>query len=245
MMNPITEESSDEGARLLSHAKVGRKRSITRSVRDMLCRFSNWRRASETAKRPIITGMNWMPAESSVLPKVKRGYACMVSKPIIAIENPRTPLMRPLTSLSSATEATTVSASTASMKYSAGPNESANPASAGANSPSAITPSSPPTHEAMTEIVRAWLACPCRVIACPSITEAAEAGVPGARMRIAGIEPAYTAPPYIPRRSIIPVKGSSVKVNGSKTATPTVAEMPGSAPTTIPMTSPRTMNNNT
>jgi hypothetical protein len=70
---------------------------------------------------------------------------------------------------------------------------------------------------------------------------AAADGVPGARMSMAGIEPAYNAPPYIPSKSIIPGTGSSANVNGRRTATDIVAVSPGNAPTTSPTATPMRM----
>jgi hypothetical protein len=76
------------------------------------------------------------------------------------------------------------------MKYSAGPKASAKSARSGANVARSKTPTIPPTAEATTDIVNASPALPCRDIGYPSRMVAAADGVPGARMSMAGIEPA-------------------------------------------------------
>lgn len=59
-------------------------------------------------------------------------------------------------------------------------------------------------------------------------------------MRMAVIDPPYTAPPYTAARRRRPDSGAMLKVSGMKRATPMVAVSPGIAPMMIPMKVPMT-----
>jgi hypothetical protein len=67
-------------------------------------------------------------------------------------------------------------------------------ASGPAASASTSRPKSPPTKPDISEMPSASPPRPRRFISNPSITVAAAALVPGVRMRIAGMEPPYSAP---------------------------------------------------
>ncbi len=88
-----------------------------------------------------------------------------------------------------ATEAIAVSPRMATRKYSDGPNISETVASGGASSSRTKPLISPPTTEAKVEMRIASIALPRLVISKPSMDEAADAEVPGARSRIAEKEP--------------------------------------------------------
>src|SRR5689334_8335407 len=70
------------------------------------------------------------------------------------------------------------------------------------------------------------------------MTVAAAALVPGVRIRIAGIEPPYSAPTYVDARTTTATVGSMPYVNGSSSAIVIDGEMPGSAPPRIPQATP-------
>jgi hypothetical protein len=70
------------------------------------------------------------------------------------------------------------------------------------------------------------------------MTVADAAFVPGVRIRIAGIEPPYSAPTYTLARSTMAVTGSMPYVSGSSSAIAIDGEMPGNAPPRIPQITP-------
>jgi hypothetical protein len=88
-----------------------------------------------------------------------------------------------------------VSPKNASAKYSGDRNASATLAISGASSVRRTTLVAPPTNDATVAIPMALPAWPCFASGKPSNTVAAALGVPGVRMSIAGIDPAYSAPP--------------------------------------------------
>ena len=85
--------------------------------------------------------------------------------------------------------ATTVSAKTASAKYSAGPNDMAAVASSGAQVTRATALKMPPKNEANVAISSALRDCPLAVSFGPSSRVAAAATVPGVPTRMAVIDP--------------------------------------------------------
>ena len=102
---------------------------------------------SEMANMPIIIGIRPMPPSSSVLPKVKRGYAAGLPRPTCATINPSSSITKPLSGRSDVMNTAQVRPSSTSQKYSKELKLSANSASAGAESISTAVPNKPPIAE--------------------------------------------------------------------------------------------------
>jgi len=83
---------------------------------------SNWAKTSETAKRPMSTGIIEKPVRSRVTPKVKRSVPSVGFKPTIESRSPKKPDRKPLVSDAEETLAIIVSPKIMSAKYSGGPN---------------------------------------------------------------------------------------------------------------------------
>ena len=130
-----------------------------------LSRSSRPENTSAIANRPTTTTMKPMPSCSSGRSKVKRCCPLCRSMPMVANISPRNIDSRPLASDGPVSAATEVIANSISVKYSAGPNLSAKPASGTASSDSSTTDIVPATNEAIAEIASAAPARPLRAIA--------------------------------------------------------------------------------
>ena len=111
MVDAQVRKSSSDGSRTASRTA----RTFTRS---------SWPacvRNSQPANRPIMTGMKWMPSDSSQNPKVKRSTPVVKSMPTVASSTPNAPPIRFLTADSPLIVASIDSPNSASAKYSGGP----------------------------------------------------------------------------------------------------------------------------
>jgi hypothetical protein len=123
--------------------------------------------------------------------------------------------------------------------YSSALNLKAIPAIRGAARERIITLINPPSAEETVEIPIASPARPCWQSGYPSKLVAMAEGVPGILIKIAEIDPPYTAPVYKPSKKANETTGSIPKVKGINTAIVIVAVRPGNAPKTIPIRTPR------
>ena len=150
------------------------------------------------------------------------------------IHIPRQPAARPLTTEPEASDAITVTPSTAIQKRCEGPNPSAHCASTGVKKMSTSTPSTPPTPEARKLSCSACAARPCCTMRCLSKVVAMFAGAPGILSRIALTAPPATVAVYTYPSRISPLAGVMWKVKGMSRATAMVGLRPGRAPMISP-----------
>ena len=108
----------------------------------------------------MITIRKSIPVCSSSIPIVNRLTPDCPSIPTVAIDNPTTIAMNPLSMLPLDMDAVMESAATISRKYSAGPNLSANRDTGVASMTIKIAAMVPPIKDAMAEIARADSAFP-------------------------------------------------------------------------------------
>ena len=137
----------------------------------------------------MIAGRIPRPASKPIKSNVNRGNPEYWSIPIVDIKSPRAPDRSPLNTEPNETDAIAVNPSIATKKYSAGPNNNATFANDGARTSNTTPLIIPPTTEAKVDILMACIALPRLVISYPSIADAAEAEVPGARSKMAENEP--------------------------------------------------------
>ena len=156
------------------------------------------------------------------------------------IHIPMQPAASPLMTEPEASEAITVTPSTAIQKRCEGPKPSAHCASTGVKKISTSTPSTPPTPEARNASCSACAACPCCTMRCPSKVVAMLAGAPGILSRMALTAPPATVAVYTEPSRISPLAGVMWKVKGMRRATAMVGLRPGSAPMIRPPTVPAT-----
>ena len=135
-----------------------------------------------------------MPDSSSGLPNVKRFRPVTGSVPTVAIISPSTPAMSPLTSDSPDSDAMTLRPSTPSAKYDVGVNASATRDSGSVSSTSTTSPNKPADEARIQRDAQRLARLPLllhRVTVDDRCRRRVGAGV---RMRIAGIDPPYSAP---------------------------------------------------
>ena len=96
---------------------------------------------------------------------------------------------------------------------------------------------SPVTEENSASFV-ALSGFPWRASGCPSNAVAAESGVPGVLIKIAGIAPPTVPPLHTPTRNAIARSGSRPNVNGMAIAIAITGPIPGIAATSCPNTTP-------
>ena len=150
MSVPMMEERSN--ATLRFHIS----RSVGNSVRTLppvsrirpVCFSPDRFRTSARAKRPMMAGMKLIPVSRMLLPKLKRAVLVRGSIPTVARPRPIIPERRDLKTDFVPMEAIAVIPSTASAKYSGGPNSRANSARGGAIRIRTIVPKRPPMAEA-------------------------------------------------------------------------------------------------
>ena len=143
---------------------------------------------------------------------------------------PMQPAARPLMTEPEASDAITVTPSTAIQKRCEGPKPSAHCASTGVKKMSTSTPSTPPTPEERKLNCSACAACPCCTMRCPSKVVAMLAGAPGIFSRMALTAPPATVAVYTDPSRISPLAGDMWKVKGMRRATAMVGLSPGRAP---------------
>ena len=140
------------------------------------------------------------------------------------------PAASPLMTEPEASDAITVTPSTAVQKRCEGPKPSAHRASTGVKKMSTNTPIIPPTPEERKLSCSACAARPCRTMRCPSKTVAMLAGAPGIFSRMALTAPPATVAVYTDPSRISPLAGVMWKVKGMSRATAMVGLRPGRAP---------------
>ena len=97
-----------------------------------------------------------------------------------------------------------------------------------------------PVTDEKSAIFVALSGLPWRASGCPSSAVAAESGVPGVLIKIAGMAPPIVPPLATPTRKAIAGSGSSAKVKGMAMAIAITGPMPGIAATSCPKTTPKT-----
>ena len=112
----------------------------------------------------------------------------MASTPTRAIASPMARAERPLTAESATTAAVATKATTASAKYSAGPNTVASSASTGAKNTTRMVASRPPVNAPIAAVARACGARPRLAIRWPSKVDAIAVELPGVFIRMAVVE---------------------------------------------------------
>ena len=128
------------------------------------------------------------------LPKMRRGWPEMMSKPTAANTKPMR-IEKMVFGMSSPPRPMKVAnASTISANSSGGPNLSANAANGGANSVNSTTEMLPPTNDATAAADNAWSALPCCASGRPSNTVATAVDAPGIPKVIELMAPPYIAP---------------------------------------------------
>ena len=147
------------------------------------------RSTCDTAKSPTSAGTSEMPLNSSGTSNVLRKSPETGSIPTVERKRPTNAAASPLHMAPEDRVATTVSAKTASAKYSDGPNDMAAVASSGAQVTRATALKMPPKNEANVAISSALRDCPLAVSFGPSSRVAAAATVPGVPTRMAVIDP--------------------------------------------------------
>src|SRR5450759_1883950 len=196
---------------------------------------------SEIANMPIIIGLIPMPPRSSMLPNVKRGIAAGLLSPTHATRSPNISVTKPLSGRSEVMNTAQVKPSSTSQKYSNELNFNANSASAGAASINTAVPNSPPNAEKTKPAPSAVSAWPFFAIAYASSVYAADAGVPGMRIRQPGISPEKIAIAVAVTIAAIAGIGAMKNVTGTSNAVAMVAVSPGTAPTKSPKSDATTM----
>src|SRR5467141_701610 len=199
------------------------------------------RMISEIANVPIIIGIMPMPPRSSMLPNVKRGIAAGLFSPTHATRSPSISVTKPMTGRSEVMNTAQVRPSSTSQKYSNELNFNANSASAGAASINTAVPNSPPNAEKTKPAPSAVSAWPFFAIAYASSVYAADAGVPGMRIRQPGISPEKIAIAVAVTMAAIAGIGAMKNVTGTSNAVAIVAVSPGTAPTKSPKSDATTM----
>jgi len=155
------------------------------------------------------------------------------------IINPMTPLISPFTVEPGEMMAMMLSPIRVIPTYSSALNFKATLATRGAAKTSTMTLMNPPMAELTVDIPIASPARPCWLSGYPSRHVAMAEGVPGIFIRIAEMEPPYTAPVYNPRRKANEITGPKPKVKGMNTAMVIVAVSTGRDPKMMPTNTPR------
>src|SRR6266850_6134903 len=151
----------------------------------------------------------------------------------------------PLTGLPVLMKTAQVSPSSTSQKYSNELNRTATSANAGAEVTSTTVPNKPPITLNTKPAPREVSASPFFVIAYASSVYAAEAGVPGMRIRQPGMSPEKIAIAVAVTIEAIAGTGGMKNVTGTSSAVAMVAVSPGTAPTNRPKSAEAKMTQRT
>ncbi len=136
-----------------------------------------------------MAGMISSPDSRPMIPNVYLGKPEYWSMAMVLRKRPRRPDINPRRTDPKVTEAIAVNPRSATRKYSDGPNSREIRARGGASSIRAMPLINPPATDANVDIRIASMAFPLFVNSYPSMAEAAEADVPGARMSMAEKDP--------------------------------------------------------
>ena len=133
----------------------------------------------------------------------------------------------------------TAKANTISANTSTGPILSARIANGAETVISTMSLKVSPVTEEKSAIFVALSGLPCRASGCPSSAVAAESGVPGVLIKIAGMAPPTVPPFATPTRKAIAGSGSSANVKGMAIAIAITGPIPGIAATSWPKATPK------
>ena len=163
---------------------------------ETISRFSDCsvlNRTSATPNKPITSGTMPMPSIRWMLPKVRRGCALMLSRPMSPSTRPRQAMNSAFAIEPCVRKVSMTRPSTIRLKYSAGPNAIATSASRGAISIKRMIAKVPAMKEPSAEMPSAGPARPRFAISWPSRHVTTEAASPGMLTRIDVVDPPYIA----------------------------------------------------